>query len=95
VCLISGAASGIGRASALRIASEGGIPVIADLPLQEAAGKKVVEEANAELPKGTKEKAMFLTLDVTKEDQWAAAIKVSERGDGGTKRLSLTRIVPT
>jgi hypothetical protein len=44
VCLISGAASGIGRASALRIASEGGIPIIADLLLQEAAGKKVKDQ---------------------------------------------------
>ncbi len=91
VCLISGAASGIGRASALRIASEGGIPIIADLPLQEAAGKKVAEEANTELPKGTKEKAMFVTLDVTNEEQWAAAIKVSKRGARARKLDNLSK----
>lgn len=79
VCFISGAASGIGRASAIRLASEGGIVVVADLPLQEAAGRKVVEECNAENPKG---KAMFVTLDVTVESQWEAAMKAVEKQYG-------------
>ena len=42
VALVSGGASGIGKATAKRIASEGGSVVIADL--QDDAGRAVVEE---------------------------------------------------
>lgn len=73
MALVSGGASGIGRASALRMASEGAIVVVADLPMQEAAAHQVIGELNAENQNG---KHQFITLDVTVEDQWAAAIKV-------------------
>lgn len=64
VALITGAASGIGRATALAMAREGASVVVADINVP--AGEEV-----AGLIGG---RALFLALDVTSEDQWAAAI---------------------
>ena len=67
VALITGGASGIGKATATRIAAEGGSVVIADL--QDGAGKDVVEaiESNGG-------KAAYVHLDVTDEQGWADAV---------------------
>lgn len=64
VALISGAASGIGRASARMMADEGARVALADI--DEAGG--------AEAARALGEKAIFVRLDVTSEDDWIAAV---------------------
>ena len=62
VCLVTGAASGIGRAIAERLAVEGGKIIATDISLE---GEKTVKEIEK---KGGN--AMFLSHDVTSEQQW-------------------------
>jgi 3-hydroxybutyrate dehydrogenase len=62
VAIVTGAASGIGKEIALRIAAEGGIPVIADLDLE--AAKAVEAEIKA---KG--QDAFSVAMNVTDEDE--------------------------
>ncbi|MFI2363078.1 SDR family NAD(P)-dependent oxidoreductase [Promicromonospora sp. NPDC019610] len=73
--LVTGAASGIGRASALRLAEEGAAVLVTDV--QDAAGQKVADEI---VEKGGR--AEFLHHDVADEDAWDAAVEraVSEFG---------------
>ncbi len=61
VGIITGAASGIGKEIALRLAAEGGIPVIADLNLAAA-------EATAAEIKATGADAFAVAMNVTDED---------------------------
>ncbi|KAI9019906.1 hypothetical protein DFJ74DRAFT_769563 [Hyaloraphidium curvatum] len=75
VCLVTGAASGIGKAAAIRFASEGGVAVVTDLKMQEGEGRKVVDECNR---LNTKGKAMFALQDVTKEEDWIQIMKTIE-----------------
>lgn len=74
--LVTGAASGIGRATALRLASEGAAVVIADLQDEKAAA--VVAEIEA--AGGT---AIAVHLDVTDEASWAAAVAATVERFGG------------
>src|SRR5690606_24806732 len=95
VALITGGASGIGKATAQRIAAEGGTVVIADL--QDEAGAAAVAEI--ESAGGT---ALFVHLNVTSEDEWAQAvqtvldrygrldIRVDNAGIGDTDPLEVT-----
>ena len=76
VALITGGASGIGKATAKRIAAEGGSVVIADL--QEEAGAAVVEE----IERGGG-KARFVHLNVTDEDGWQNAVASAIEAFGG------------
>ena len=65
VALVTGAAGGIGRATAIRLAAEGARVVVTDI----ADGQPVVDEITAS--GGT---AMFLVLDVTDEAAWQRAV---------------------
>ena len=60
VALITGAASGIGKQIAIRFASVGGIPVIADLNFQAATAAAQTLEANGR-------RAFAVAMDVADE----------------------------
>jgi 3(or 17)beta-hydroxysteroid dehydrogenase len=64
VALVTGAASGMGRADARLLAAEGARVVVADM--NEADGKAVAD--------GIGERAVFMRLDVTDEDNWKSVI---------------------
>jgi NAD(P)-dependent dehydrogenase (short-subunit alcohol dehydrogenase family) len=76
VALVTGGASGIGKATAKRIAGEGGAVVIADL--QDEAGRAVVDEI--ERDGGS---ARYVHLDVTDEQGWVDAVKETVEAFGG------------
>ncbi|MFP6595204.1 MAG: SDR family oxidoreductase [Dehalococcoidia bacterium] len=71
IALISGGASGIGRAEAVLFAREGAAVVIADL--QAGQGDEVVEEIKA-----AGGRAAFVQLDVRDAEAWAAAVQFAE-----------------
>jgi NAD(P)-dependent dehydrogenase (short-subunit alcohol dehydrogenase family) len=64
VALITGGASGIGRATATRIVEEGGSVAICDI--QDTLGEALAEELGP--------KATFIHLDVTDEAAWESAV---------------------
>jgi 3(or 17)beta-hydroxysteroid dehydrogenase len=68
VALVTGAASGIGRATALLLASEGAAVVVADVASE--AGQQAAEEITRQ-----QGKALFLPLDVTDEAAWQKGIE--------------------
>ena len=72
VALISGAASGMGAATARMFAREGAKVVIADVLQQE--GRQVANAIGAS--------ARFELLDVTKEESWAAVVTATTRHFG-------------
>ena len=80
VALVTGAASGIGRETALRLAREGAAVVVADI--QQESGDKVVAEI-----KEAGGRAIFFGLDVASEDAWAEAIARTESEFGGLNIL--------
>src|SRR5215210_6435877 len=67
VCIVTGAGSGIGRATALRLASEGGI--VAVLDRSETGGNETVAHINRQ-----NDKAVFIKCDVGKEDEIMQAV---------------------
>src|SRR5947209_8184324 len=71
VVVVTGAGSGIGRATARRLAAEGG--TVACLDLAEEAIAAVAEEINGEAA-GAGGRALAITCDVTSEDDVAAAV---------------------
>ncbi|MFK4637550.1 bifunctional aldolase/short-chain dehydrogenase [Paenarthrobacter histidinolovorans] len=75
IALVTGAASGIGKAIATRLASDGACVVIADLNLESA--QKVAEEL------GGSDVAIGVQADVTDEAQIAAAIQEAVLAFGG------------
>src|SRR5256885_15886362 len=79
VCLITGAGSGIGRASAHRFAEEGARVVVADIDLD--AARRTVEEISATSPDSVAEQ-----VDVTEETQTVA---VADRGARRFGRLDV------
>ena len=72
VAIISGAASGMGAATARIFAREGAKVVIADV--LEHEGRQMADAIGAA--------ARFEPLDVTKEDNWAAAVAATTRHFG-------------
>ncbi|GAA4427765.1 bifunctional rhamnulose-1-phosphate aldolase/short-chain dehydrogenase [Georgenia halophila] len=75
VALVTGAASGIGKATATRLAAEGACVVIADLDQDKA------DEAATEL--GGPDVAVGVRADVTDEDDVAAAVAAASLAFGG------------
>jgi rhamnulose-1-phosphate aldolase/alcohol dehydrogenase len=78
VALVTGAASGIGRAIARRLAEEGAHVVVTDL--DEAGAEAVAEEINK---KQGLRRAIALSLDVTKAEDVARSIAVTCQTYGG------------
>ena len=72
VVIITGAASGLGKADAIRLSDEGAKLVLTDINVQE--GKQVVKEC--------KNEALFFEQDVSQENSWSDLIKttISEFG---------------
>ncbi|GAB2584594.1 bifunctional rhamnulose-1-phosphate aldolase/short-chain dehydrogenase [Streptomyces capparidis] len=75
VALVTGAASGIGRAIARRLAAEGACVVVADINAENAAA--VAEEI------GGSDKAVAVTVDVTSEEQITEAFRAAALAFGG------------
>lgn len=78
VALVTGAAQGIGRGIATKLASDGFDIAIADLGFQEETAAetiKAVEEAG--------QKAIFITLDVSKKENFDAAVDEAAEKLGG------------
>ncbi len=75
VALVTGGASGIGRATAARLAADGVAVVIADI--QDEGGEAAVEELRA-----GGAQARYLHLDVSSEESWDAAVATAVREHG-------------
>ncbi|MBV9529235.1 glucose 1-dehydrogenase [Sphingomonas sp.] len=76
VALVTGAAGGIGGATAKYIAQEGACVVVADI--HDDAGEAVAAEITRDGGN-----AFFVHLDVTREEEWAAAIGAAVSRYGG------------
>lgn len=78
VALVTGAASGIGRASAIALAAEGANVIVADIDAP--AGEAVCREIGAP-------SARFQPLDVASPDAWREAIAAIEAREGALNLL--------
>ena len=67
VIIITGAASGLGKADAIRLSEEGAKLVLTDINVQE--GEQVVKEC--------KNEALFFEQDVSQENSWSDLIKTT------------------
>lgn len=75
IALVTGAASGLGEASARLLAREGAKVVLADI--NDAAGKRVLRQIKAQGGQG-----IFVQLDVAREEDWAAAMALVKKRFG-------------
>ncbi|MDE7547021.1 SDR family oxidoreductase [Acetobacter fabarum] len=75
VAIVTGAANGIGKATAILLAKEGARVVVADL--QEEAGHSTVAEIKA-----AGGEALFVKLNVTQEADWQNAVNLAEQTFG-------------
>lgn len=73
VCIVTGAASGMGRADAIRLAAEGAKVVLTDL--NERDGQSVAAEIG--------ENALFIKHNVSSEDDWKAVVETAVSHFGG------------
>jgi 3(or 17)beta-hydroxysteroid dehydrogenase len=80
VALVTGAAQGIGAATARLMAQAGAAVIVTDM--QEEAGRAVVDEIT-----GTGAQARFTRLDVTSEHEWSAAVESARAAFGGVDIL--------
>jgi NAD(P)-dependent dehydrogenase (short-subunit alcohol dehydrogenase family) len=76
VALITGAASGIGKTTAQRLAAEGAAVLVTDIQVE--AGEATVKEIN-----GGGGRAAFFRHDVTSETEWEAACSAAVEEFGG------------
>lgn len=81
MAFITGAASGLGRASAIMLAKEGAKVAVSDINAEGA--KAVADEINAEHPG----QAFAYHLDVTNEENWKAALAAAHEDMGGLNVL--------
>ncbi len=81
ICIVTGSASGIGKAIAERFVAEGAKVVIADLNIDAATATA------AELNIKTAGRAMGLAMDVTSEDQVNAGVEAAVKAWGGVDVL--------
>jgi 3alpha(or 20beta)-hydroxysteroid dehydrogenase len=92
IALVTGAARGIGAATARLLAAEGARVVVADRREDEASA--VVAELNQARPGST----LFIALDVTAETDWQAAIAQTEAAFGPIQVLvnnaGIIRVAP-
>jgi 3-hydroxybutyrate dehydrogenase len=86
ICIVTGAASGIGHGIALRYVSEGAKVAIADLNLE--AAQATADAINAANPgPDNKGRAMAVAMDVTSEDQVNAGVAAVVAAWGGVDVL--------
>src|SRR5688572_4358054 len=78
VAIVTGAALGMGRATALAFAREGASVAIADV--NEAAGQKAI----AEMPAG---RGLFVRADVSRSDDCRRAVEETVKAFGGVDVL--------
>jgi NAD(P)-dependent dehydrogenase (short-subunit alcohol dehydrogenase family) len=83
IALVTGAASGIGRATACRLIAEGATVVIADL--DEGAAKTAAQELGAE----------SVAFDVADPDAWLEAVRGIEHRHGGLHLVHLNAGITT
>jgi NAD(P)-dependent dehydrogenase (short-subunit alcohol dehydrogenase family) len=76
VALVTGAGSGIGAASARRLAAEGAAVLVTDI--QDAPGTRVADKIVQ-----TGDQAAYAHLDVTSQAQWEAAVSAAVSSFGG------------
>ena len=76
VALVTGAAGGIGRATAIRLAAEGASVLVTDI----ADGQPVVDEIEA-----AGGRAAFMQLDVVDEPAWERAVQQAVDLFGGSR----------
>jgi 3-hydroxyacyl-CoA dehydrogenase/3-hydroxy-2-methylbutyryl-CoA dehydrogenase len=83
VALVTGAASGLGRATALRIASNGGKVMICDLESQRSLADEIIESHG-------KESVMFSPCDVTSTDDVSRALDLIESSGWGNVNAAVS-----
>ena len=79
VAIITGAADGIGKAVALRLASDGYDVVVADLPTQRRAVDGVVQQ----IKEANGRRAIAFEVDVSKENQVKSLVRAAVDQLGG------------
>jgi NAD(P)-dependent dehydrogenase (short-subunit alcohol dehydrogenase family) len=77
VALVTGAASGIGEATAKRLANEGAAVLVTDI--QDGAGTQVVKDIRE-----SGGRASYHHLDVTSQPEWEAAVDAAWRSSAGS-----------